>query len=72
MSRNVQRFAESLDAINGLQGLLRAKSAFLKKIHHDIPEHVENIDELVKAEWERISRNPLSLQIAEIDFSDKE
>ena len=72
VSRNVQRFTESLDAINGLQGLLKAKSVFLKKIHHDVPEDDENIDELVKEEWERISRNPLSLQIAEIDFSDLE
>jgi len=72
VSRNVQRFTESLDAINGLQGLLKAKSVFLKNIHRDIPEDAENIDKLVKEEWERISRNPLSLQIAEIDFSDLE
>ena len=71
LTKNVQRFGQSLSTVIRMQGVLKAKNAFLKgSTKRRGAADKENIDELVQNEWCKISTNPMSLTIADINFSD--
>ena len=75
VSQNVKRFTESLNSLNNLHGVLRAKSKFLTlRANHqeDGEENQENIDDLTEAEWEKIASGQLSFTFAGYDFSSLE
>ncbi len=70
-AQNVQRFAQSLSALKHLGGVLKAKNLFLKAIREtDVDE--DNLDDLVKEEWDKIGRGSISLVIGDYDFSELE
>ena len=70
-AQNVQRFAQSLSALKHLGGVLKAKNLFLKAIREtDVDE--DNLDDLVKEEWDKIVRGSISLVIGDYDFSELE